>query len=83
MPRPRARAKKRQAHKEYWKKNKAGDSGGQDARPQPTPEMDAGMIFSDNRRGVIRAAKGGAINHTKKKRKSAGVANAGFGIEIK
>ena len=26
---------------------------------------------------------GGAINSTKKKRKSAGVANAGFGIEIK
>jgi hypothetical protein len=55
------RAKKRQASKEYWKKNKAGDTGGQTSRPQPPAPMDDPMIFSDNRRGVIRAAKGGRV----------------------
>jgi len=61
----RARAKKRQASKEYWKKNKSGDAGGQSSRPQPPAPMDDPMIFSDNRRGVIRAAKGGRVGLNK------------------
>ena len=64
----RARANKRRASKNYFKNNKAGDSGGQDARPQPTPEMDAGMIFEDYRGSKrITASKGGKIEMPKAK----------------
>jgi hypothetical protein len=65
----RARADKRRASKEYWKKNKEGDSGGQDvSRLKPTPEMDAGMIFEDYRGSKrITAFKGGKIEMPKAK----------------
>jgi hypothetical protein len=54
--------KQRQTSKNYFKNNRAGDSGGQAARPQPTPEMDAGMIFQDHRSNQrITASKGGMI----------------------
>jgi len=49
-----------------------GEPDGRPDQPPPRPPLPPPGMHA-----------GGAINSTKKKRKSAGVANAGFGIEIK
>jgi len=49
--------KQKQASKDYFKNNKAGDAGGQDDRPQPNDDQ---IIFSDYRKNRrITASKGG------------------------
>ena len=53
------RNKKRQASKNYWKNNKAGDAGGQESRAQPNDDQ---MIFTDYRKTQrVMARKGGKI----------------------
>lgn len=57
------RNKQRQASKNYWKNNKAGDAGGQESRAQPNDDQ---MIFTDYRRNQrVTAYGGGRMKYNK------------------